>query len=93
MTNSFGEIDNWVTSGVTTSQVITACGNNRIYGGYGVFGAGAATTRLLTDLPPHSQISIAFTLYRIDKWDNARFLIYVDGVQSFTSVTPTTLGT
>jgi hypothetical protein len=58
MTNGFEHLSGWTATGTTATEFITACGTNRIYGGYGVFGAGAASTVLIMDLTPHYSVTI-----------------------------------
>lgn len=78
MTNEFSEIEEWKVSYAATDKLITACGDDRMLGGYGVFGKSAVVTKLFK-LPPHKAISIKFKLYKIDSWDNHHFFAYVDG--------------
>jgi len=39
MTNSFSELNQWAAFNTISTQYISACGNDRIVGGYGVLGA------------------------------------------------------
>lgn len=71
-----------MTVGQENNNVYTSCDGTRLYGGYRVFGQGSSAT-LFLELPSHFQVTIQFTLYKIDSWDNEVFLMYVDGKQVY----------
>lgn len=49
-------------------------------GGYGVFGSSATAETTINDLPEHEYLSIEFTFFIGDSWDNEWFYLTVDGV-------------
>jgi hypothetical protein len=78
MTNQFEDIESWVPSFAASKDLITSCGGNRLYGGFGVFGRSSSITRIF-QLPPHNGVLVKFKLFKIDSWDNERFFLYFDG--------------
>jgi hypothetical protein len=77
-TNNFTDTAGWTAIQPATQNLFTSCSGNRLFGGYGVFGAGAGAV-LYRDLQPHYSVSIRMTVYKIDSWDGESFLVYVDG--------------
>jgi hypothetical protein len=82
MTNAFEDIENWVPTQAGSKDLISACGNFRLYGGFGILGKGASLTRQF-ELPPHKSVEVSFKLFKIDSWDNEKFLMYFDGEPVF----------
>jgi hypothetical protein len=77
-TQRFTDSDGWTVNSPFQATIITACAGQRLLGGYKVFGKGSSIVKYIT-LPPHYEVSIKFKLYKIDSWDNEKFLLYVDG--------------
>jgi hypothetical protein len=78
--DKFKEAKGWTHP--STSNPISTCGNQNIFGGYGAFGAGALTAATIS-LEPHYELTMSFTLFKIDSWDNEIFLVYADGMQVY----------
>jgi len=49
-------------------------------GGYKVAGKGVYFERII-NLPAHKKITISFTVYAIDSWDNELFSVKADGTE------------
>lgn len=47
MTNAFEDIDGWTPTGAESDHLISSCAGSRLYGGFGIFGANAAATKVL----------------------------------------------
>lgn len=57
-----------------TDDVFNTCGDDyNMVGGYGVFGVGALAQLNVNDLPEHNYLSVSFTLFVGDSWDNEYF--------------------
>jgi hypothetical protein len=69
---NFAAVGAWVFSSSvdTTQQVVTQCGGYNVLGGYGNLDSTDFVELSLTDLIPHSTMTIAFDFARIDTWDN-----------------------
>lgn len=83
MTNYYTASDNWVTTDTNSTAVVSACGQDRIYGGFGIFGARASSTYMLNNLPPHSEIRMRFKLYVVGSWDRYNITLTVSGIETF----------
>ena len=60
----------------------TMCGNNKIFGGFGIFGTTTSVVKMIA-LAPHYFVRVIFKMYKIDSWENESFYLYLDGVQMF----------
>lgn len=67
--SKFNDVDGWVATGAESEKMFTACGNIRVLGGFGVFGAKASLSKTFF-LPAHSKLSIKFNFLKLDSWDN-----------------------
>jgi hypothetical protein len=79
---SFSSTDGWVVTGSTATSYFTSCAGTRMFGGYGVLGSGASISKIIS-LPPHYQVDVSFTFFKIDSWDAESLLVYIDGEQSY----------
>ena len=60
-------------------NITSNLGGNVILGGYGVFGAGVVARKDYVLQSGQSTITIDFDFYRIDSWDNERFIVEANG--------------
>ncbi len=69
---NFAEVGAWVFSSTvgSTQQVVTECGDYNVLGGYGNLDSTDFVELSLTDLTPHSTMTITFDFARIDTWDD-----------------------
>jgi len=64
---------------------VTQCGSfGSIWGGYGLFGAGASTQKSVSVLPAHTQLKLALDFRRIDSWDGESGWLQLDGATVWT---------
>merc|ERR1712146_794453 len=61
------------------SGYFTECADIVMLGGYKTFAKDAEATKLITHLPPHDSVLIAWTWAKIDSWDGEYFYVYADG--------------
>ncbi|KAL4427057.1 hypothetical protein ABPG74_021164 [Tetrahymena malaccensis] len=70
------DVSNWTSS---FKNAVSSC-PNKILGGYKNAGSGAWATRKLTNLPPHSFLTISINAFFVDSIDtNDSIVFYVDG--------------
>lgn len=48
-------------------------------GGFDIFGSNTLLIKKF-ELPPHYEITLKITMFKIDSWDNESFFVFVDGV-------------
>jgi hypothetical protein len=63
------DIADWVVTGPGVTKTVTTCAGTSIFGGYGIFGAGAAASRQFTGLPVHNTVRLQMQLWKLDTWD------------------------
>ena len=61
-----------------TSQYIGACGTDRMFGGYAIFGHSMYLKKIFDALPTHTSVEIVFTFFKIDSWDSEIFEVFID---------------
>ncbi|CAD8166151.1 unnamed protein product [Paramecium pentaurelia] len=81
--NFFGDFstaENWYRRNTALSPT-TSCGSSILFGGYQNFDNNQFIAKTF-ELPPHYQVAIKFSFWRIDQWDDHdHFSIYQDNVQ------------
>ena len=72
------EIQTDWTSNLAEGDWTTTCDNKKILGGYDKAGKNTYFERLIK-FPVHKKVTIAFTIFALDSWDNEFFFVYADG--------------
>ncbi|CAD8189874.1 unnamed protein product [Paramecium octaurelia] len=73
----FTSLEGWILKETQQNLIITNYQDKTIVGGYGILGVGATAEKLFI-LPPHTQLRLEVTLYKIDSWDGENIIIEVD---------------
>lgn len=75
----------WTIAGdFSAVNYVTQCGDYKIVGGNGLFGANALLTKTYNELPPHLNLRISFFLMKIAYWNQNNFILQVDEKTVFT---------
>jgi len=55
------------------------CGNKQIIGGFGIGGKNIWFKKTV-NLPPHKKVTLKFTAWAVDSWDNEAYIVKANGV-------------
>jgi len=69
----------------TNEPDYTTCNGTSIVGGYMMFYGNQAVQRNYLDVPQHTSIRVAFSLYILDNWNNDCINVFYDGVDVSTN--------
>ncbi|KAL4466277.1 hypothetical protein ABPG73_005198 [Tetrahymena malaccensis] len=64
-------------------QVFTNCGGQQLFGGANLASSKSQIIWKSSNLDPHYKLTISFTAYMIDSWDNEEFQVYIDSNKVF----------
>ncbi|CAK93812.1 unnamed protein product (macronuclear) [Paramecium tetraurelia] len=73
----FTSLEGWILKETQQNLMITDYQDKTIVGGQNILGVGATAEKLFI-LPPHTQLRLEVTLYKIDLWDGENIIIEVD---------------
>ncbi|KAL4474455.1 hypothetical protein ABPG72_007854 [Tetrahymena utriculariae] len=77
---------------ISSGAYTTLCGDKIILGGAYLSSQNAFISRSFTGLQPHWQVTIGYTLYKIDQWNNQSVQLIVDGSIKETTIRSTNDG-
>jgi hypothetical protein len=76
--NPTSNSEGWTVTGAKSQS--SSCSGVALFGGFNVFGTGAAITKVIGNIPIHNALRLRLQFWKIDSWDNEFARIYVDGV-------------
>ncbi|CAD8120114.1 unnamed protein product [Paramecium sonneborni] len=79
----FNNLNDWKVYGSQKENFITDCAGFSLVGGFEVMGNGGYITKKF-QIPPHTRLRLQVLLYKIDSWDDEKFIIEVDDAQIWT---------
>ena len=70
----------------SNSEWVSSCSVYHVLGGYNILGSTNYCQTSFNSLRPHYSLSISLTFLKIDNWNSNHFLIYIDTIQQYSSL-------
>ena len=64
----FNDLKRWNIVNPHSNSLFSSCGNDKILGGFGIFGAKTTFVKKVA-VPPHKAVTLRFNQYLIDSWE------------------------